>query len=49
MIKSGKYYEDIYNYRNSKYFAQTVKNVRKEEKNKDLVILQELVKATMKH
>ena len=38
MIRSGKYYEDIYNYRNSKYFAQTVKNVRKEEKNKDLVI-----------
>lgn len=38
MIKSGKYYEDIYNYRNSKYFAQTVKNVRKEEKNKELVI-----------
>ena len=38
MIKSGRSYEDIYNYRNSRYFAQTVRNVRKEEKNRDLVI-----------
>ena len=38
MIKAGRKYEDIYNYRNSRYFAQTVKNVRKEKKNKDLVI-----------
>ena len=38
MIKAGKSYEDIYNYRNSRYFAQTVKNVRKNSKNKDLVI-----------
>lgn len=38
MIKSGRSYEDIYNYRNSRYFAQTVKNVRKNEKNSDLVI-----------
>ena len=38
MIKSGRNYEDIYNYRNSRYFAQTVRNARKEEKNKKLVI-----------
>ena len=38
MIKSGRNYEDIYNYRNSRYFAQTVKNARKSENNKDLVI-----------
>ena len=37
MIKLGKSYEDIYNYRNSIYFAQTVKNARKNN-NKDLVI-----------
>lgn len=38
MIKSGKNYEDIYNYRNSRYFTQTVRNIRKNNKNKDLVI-----------
>lgn len=38
MIKMGRSYEDIYNYRNSRYFAQTVKNVRKNIKNKELVI-----------
>lgn len=38
MIKSGKNYEDIYNYRNSKYFAHTVRNIRKNSQNKDLVI-----------
>lgn len=38
MIKSGKNYEDINNYRNSRYFAQTVRNIRKNSKNKDLVI-----------
>ena len=38
MIKAGRSYEDIYNYRNSKYFAQTVKNARKNDQNKDLVI-----------
>ena len=38
MIKSGKNYEDINNYRNSLYFAQTVRNIRKNSKNKDLVI-----------
>ena len=38
MIKSGRNYEDIYNYRNSKYFAQTVKNIRKNKENKDIVI-----------
>ena len=38
MIKAGKSYEDIYNYRNSKYFAQTVRNARKNSKNRELVI-----------
>lgn len=38
MINKGRNFEDIYNYRNSRYFAKTVKNVRKEEKNRDLVI-----------
>ena len=38
MIKAGKSYEDIYNYRNSRYFAQTVKNARKNVNNKELVI-----------
>ena len=38
MIKAGRSYEDIYNYRNSKYFAQTVKNARKNDQNRDLVI-----------
>ena len=38
MLKSGRSYEDIYNYRNSRYFAQTVRTVRKEGKNKGLVI-----------
>ena len=40
MIKHGTRYRDIYNYRNSKYFLQTVKEARKynEKTNKDLVI-----------
>lgn len=38
MIKSGRNYEDINNYRNSRYFAQTVRNIRKNNKNKNLVI-----------
>ena len=38
MIKAGKSYEDIYNYRNSRYFAQTVKNARRNIRNKELVI-----------
>ena len=37
MLRLGKAYEDIYNYKNSKYFVQTVKNARKTNK-KDLVI-----------
>ncbi len=37
MIRLGRAYEDIYNYKNSKYFVQTVKNARKTQ-NKDLVI-----------
>ena len=38
ILKKRKSYEDIYNYRNSRYFAQTVKNARKNRKSKDLVI-----------
>ena len=38
MIKAGRGYEDIYNYRNSRYFAQTVRTVRKNSQNKNLVI-----------
>ena len=38
ILKKRKSYEDIYNYRNSRYFAQTVKNARKNSRNKDLVI-----------
>lgn len=38
MIRNGRNYEDIYNYRNSRYFAQTVRNARKNDNNKDLVI-----------
>lgn len=38
ILKKRRSYEDIYNYRNSRYFAQTVKNARKNRKSKDLVI-----------
>lgn len=38
MIRNGRNYEDLYNYRNSRYFAQTVRNARKNDNNKDLVI-----------
>ena len=40
MIKKGKKFSDIYNYKNSKYFVETVKMARKYEKNnkKELVI-----------
>ncbi len=40
MIKKGRDYNNIYNYRNSKYFIDTVKEARKydEENNKHLVI-----------
>lgn len=40
MIKKGKDYHNIYNYRNSKYFIQTVKEARRydEERNSHLVI-----------
>ena len=37
MIRIRRAYEHIYNYKNSKYFVQTVKNARKTQ-NKDLVI-----------
>lgn len=40
MIKRGTDYHNIYNYRNSKYFIQTVKEARRydQERNKHLVI-----------
>lgn len=40
MIKKNSRYNDIYNYRNSKYFIETVKEARKYDKetNKKLVI-----------
>ncbi len=40
MIKKGRDYHNIYNYRNSKYFIQTVKEARRydEEKENHLVI-----------
>ena len=40
MIKKGYGYYDIYNYRNSRYFIETVKEARRYEKdtNSDLVI-----------
>lgn len=37
MIRQGRDYDDLYNYKNSKYFVQTVKKARKTNK-KDLVI-----------
>lgn len=40
MIKRGTRYQDIYNYRNSRHFIETVKEARRydREKNKNLVI-----------
>lgn len=40
MIKKGRDYQNIYNYRNSRYFINTVKEARRydKEKNKKLVI-----------
>ena len=40
MIKNGARYQDIYNYRNSRHFIQTVKEARKydETQDKNLVI-----------
>lgn len=37
MLKNGKYYADIYNYRNSKYFIKSVIEARRST-NKDIVI-----------
>ena len=40
MIRSGKSYSDVYNYKNSRYFIETVKQARKydKERGKELVI-----------
>lgn len=39
MIKGGTGYYDIYNYRNSKYFIQAVKNARKTKRIKDDLVI----------
>ena len=41
MIKNGARYRDIYNYRNSRHFIQTVKEARRydEKHGRNLVIL----------
>lgn len=38
MIRKGRNFNDLYNYRNSKYFIQTVQEARKQKLKKDLVI-----------
>ena len=38
MIKNGTGFTDIYNYRNSRYFINTVKEARRASGGKDLVI-----------
>ncbi len=38
MIRKGTKFNDLYNYRNSKYFIQTVEEARKQNLKKDLVI-----------
>lgn len=38
LIKKQKNYDDIYNYRNSRYFIETIKKARKWDTNKNLVI-----------
>ncbi len=38
LIKKQKNYDDIYNYRNSRYFIETIKKARKWDKAKNLVI-----------
>lgn len=48
MIKKGKNFTDIYNYRNSSYFIKAVEEARKNNMRDDLVILQVHVKVTMK-
>ena len=35
ILKRGMNYHDIYNYRNSKYFIETVKEARKYDKEND--------------
>lgn len=38
MIKNGTGFTDIYNYRNSRHFINTVKEARKASENKELII-----------
>lgn len=39
MIKNGKNYLDIYNYRNSKYFINSVVNARKWQNSSDRLVI----------
>lgn len=39
MIKNGKNYLDIYNYRNSKYFIKSVLNARKWQNSSDKLVI----------
>ena len=49
MLRKNVDYNNINNYRNSKYFITAVREARNWSlRNKDLSILQELVKVTMK-
>ena len=39
MLKNGKDYNNIYNYRNSRYFVETVKEARKYKKSKEELVI----------
>ena len=39
MLKNGKDYNNIYNYRNSRYFVETVKEARKNKKSKEELVI----------
>lgn len=38
MVRKGRNFNDLYNYRNSKYFIKSVEEARKQSIDKDLVI-----------
>lgn len=39
MLKNGRDYNNIYNYRNSRYFVESVKEARRYEKSKDKLVI----------
>ena len=49
MISNNKKYDDIFNYRNSGYFINTVKEARRfeEEYKKELVIFEDFISEKM--